>query len=122
MTGGQGTRLVVDGTVVAMVGPVGSGTLLWVWVAVLVNRWAMRSSNIAGIHWWLWKVLLVAKLAVLNSTASVKPFTFVSLWWVWVSMSVVRWAVSVSDAFVGQVTRLEFLLELFAWIGLELLL
>ena len=33
---GQVTRLVVDDTVVAMVGPVGSGTLLWVWVAVLV--------------------------------------------------------------------------------------
>ena len=64
----------------------------------------------------------MAKLAVLTSTASVEPFTFVSLWWVWVSMSVVCWAVSVSDAFVGQVTRLELLLELFAWIGLELLL
>ena len=107
----------VDGTVVAMVGPVGSGTLLWVWVAVLVVCWAMRSSNTAGIQWWVWGVLLVAKLAVLNSAASVEPFTFGSLWWVWVSMSVVRWAVSVSDAFVGQVTRLELLLEFLRGLG-----
>ena len=122
VTGGQGTRLVVDGTVVAMVGPVGSGTLLWVWVAVLVACWAMRSSNTAGIQLWVWGALLVARLAVLIFAASGEPVIFVSLWWVWVSMSVVRWAVSVSDAFVGQVTRLELLLELFAWIGLELLL
>ena len=106
----------------AMVGPVGSGTLLWVWVAVLVACCAMRSSNTAGIQLWVWGALLVAKLAVLNFAASVEPLTFVPLWWVWVSISVVRWAVSFSDALVGQVTRLELLLELFAWDGLELLL
>ena len=106
----------------AMVGPVGSGTLLWVWVAVLVACWAMRSSNTAGIQLWVWGALLVARLAVLKFAASGEPVIFVSLWWVWVSMPVVRWAVSFSDALVGQVTRLELLLELFAWIGLELLL
>ena len=66
-TFGQVTRLVMYGTVVAMVGAVGSGTLLWVW-----------------------GVLLVAKLAVINSAASVGPFPIVSLWWVWVAVSVVR--------------------------------
>jgi hypothetical protein len=67
----------------------------------------MRSSKAAGTQLWVWGVLLVAKLAVINSAASVGPFPIVSLWWVWVAVSVVRWAVISSDASVGQVTRLE---------------
>ena len=48
VTVGQVTRLVVDGTLVAMVGSVGGKTLLWVLVAVLVVCWAMRSFKTAG--------------------------------------------------------------------------
>ena len=84
---------------VVMVAPVGSGTLLWVWVEVLVVCWAIRSSRAAGIQFWVWLVLLVAELAVMVSVASVgqvtlvvewvaiavslrEPFTDGTLWWV----------------------------------------
>ena len=116
---GQVTRLVVDGTLVAVVGSVGGETLLWVLVAVLVICWAMRSSKTAGTQSWVWGVLLVVRLVVFKFAASVGPFPNVSLWWVWVAVSVVRWAVISSDASVGQVTRkVEFAAVLEDWQGL----
>jgi hypothetical protein len=102
---GQVTRLVMHGTVAAMVGAISGGTLLWVWVALLVACWAMMSSRTAETHLWVWGVLLVADLAVTNSVASVGSFPIVSLWWVWVEISL-RWAVISYDASVGQVTRM----------------
>ena len=98
-----------------MVAPVGSGTLLWVWVEFLVVCWAIRSSRTAGIQLWVWLVLLVADLTAMESVASVgqvtlvvelvavavslrEPFTVGTLWWVWVALSVVRWAVVGVDA------------------------
>ena len=74
------TRLVVDGTLVAMVGSVGGETLWWVLVAVLVVCWAMRSSKTAGTQSWVWGVLLVVRLVVFNFAASVGLVPSVSLW------------------------------------------